>query len=92
MAGIKKEDFSNENKYQGRKGLFMTKRIGLILITFGKLEQLFNLSEGHIITDIIYGDTERTRNSFLVKVSGPDMPISKEGRELMIIPLYDLGQ
>ena len=66
------------------------RQVGLVLLTFQKLEKLLNLPEGCKVLDVMMTERDRMRESILVKVSGPKIPVNVPGFEMMIIPLSDI--
>ena len=68
------------------------RQVGLIQISFQKLEELLHLREGHIITDVIVSEKERLKDSMLIKITGPKMLYKTEGYELAIVPLSDITE
>lgn len=69
-----------------------TTQIGLVRVTYELLEEFLNLSAPHKIVDIYATSQDRKRSEFIVKITGPKLPIKIEGCESMIVPLSDITE
>ena len=60
-------------------------QVGMLRISFSVIEEMLNLSEDHKIVDIFVTEKDRQNNHILLKISGPSMPILREGEIITYI-------
>lgn len=67
-------------------------QVGMLRLTYKLLEDLLNLSEDHKVVDIYATAQDRQNNQFRVKISGPSMPLLREGDPITYIACVPDGK
>lgn len=67
-------------------------QVGMLKVTYELLEDCLNLSGDHKIVDIYALPEDRQNNQFRVKISGPSMPILREGEPIIYIACVPDGK
>lgn len=67
-------------------------QVGMLRLTYKLLEDFLNLSEDHKVVDIYATSEDRQNNQFRVKISGPSMPLLREGGTITYIACVPNGK